>query len=105
MLISIGLAAFWVEDTAPFYWIYQKILFIIGGLIIPLDVYPEFLQKLSKWLPFNYILWGPARLFVRFDTALLKQVLLNQAIWIGITGALAHLIYRRGVRKVVVHGG
>ncbi len=30
--LSIGLLAFWFEDTNVFYWIYQKTTFVLGGL-------------------------------------------------------------------------
>jgi ABC-2 type transport system permease protein len=35
---AIGLCAFWVQDTAPIYWVFQKSVFVLGGLIVPLDL-------------------------------------------------------------------
>ncbi|HBY07164.1 MAG TPA: ABC transporter permease, partial [Chloroflexi bacterium] len=60
----IGLLAFVVEDVAAFQWIYQKLAFIFGGLLIPLDFYPAWLQTIAKALPFSAMIYGPARLFV-----------------------------------------
>jgi hypothetical protein len=37
----IGLSAFVVEDVSAFTWIYQKLAFIFGGMLIPLDFYPH----------------------------------------------------------------
>ena len=48
----IGLLAFALEDVSAFTWIYQKLAFIFGGLLIPLDFYPQWLQVISKAMPF-----------------------------------------------------
>ena len=53
MASSIGLLAFVVEDTFPFRLIYQKLIFIIGGLLIPLDFLPVGLQRIARLLPFS----------------------------------------------------
>lgn len=37
---SIGMLAFWFEDTQPFFWIYQKLVFTLGGLFLPLELLP-----------------------------------------------------------------
>ena len=60
----IGLLAFVVEDVSAFTWIYQKLAFIFGGMLIPLDFYPHWLQVVAKALPFSSTIYGPARLFV-----------------------------------------
>src|SRR5512136_2997657 len=70
----IGLAAFVAEEVAPFEWIYQKFVFILGGMLVPLDFYPAWLQVIAKSLPFAYMMYGPARLFVRPDLQLFIQI-------------------------------
>ena len=61
--MSLALLAFWVEDTGPFFWIYSKVLFTLGGLFVPIDIYPEWLRRVAVMMPFNYVLYQPARLF------------------------------------------
>ena len=63
----IGLSAFWVEDTAPIEWIYAKLLYTIGGLLLPLDLFPGWLAAISRSLPFAAIMYAPARAFVDFS--------------------------------------
>ena len=41
---AIGLSSFWVQDAQPVFWIWQKLAFVVGGLIIPLDIYPDWLR-------------------------------------------------------------
>lgn len=101
----IGLAAFVAEDVAPFEWIQQKLAFIFGGLLIPLDFYPGWLQTLARFLPFSSSMYAPARLFVAADTSSFAPMLELQWVWIiALVCALA-LAYRRGVSYLTVNGG
>jgi ABC-2 type transport system permease protein len=101
----IGLAAFISEEVAPYEWIYQKFAFIFGGLLIPLDFYPDWLQTIAHALPFPSMLYGPARLFVKADIDLFASVLLQQAIWIFVLGVVLAIAYRRGLAYITVNGG
>jgi ABC-2 type transport system permease protein len=101
----IGLSAFLVEDVAPFMWIYQKFIFILGGFLIPLDFYPDWLQVIAKALPFSAMIYGPSKLFVQPSWELLGQVMLLQAVWIIALGATLVIAYRRGVAYLTVNGG
>jgi ABC-2 type transport system permease protein len=101
----IGLSAFLVEEVSPFMWIYQKFVFILGGFLIPLDFYPDWLQSIAKALPFAYMIYGPSKLFVAPSMGLLLGVLSMQAVWITALGAILVLSYRRGVAYLTVNGG
>jgi len=101
----IGLAAFVSEEVAPYEWIYQKFAFVFGGLLIPLDFYPGWLQTIAHALPFPSMLYGPARLFVTADLNLFASVLWQQALWILVLGIVLSLAYRRGLAYLTVNGG
>lgn len=101
----IGLSAFLVEDVAPFMWIYQKFIFILGGFLIPLDFYPDWLQVIAKALPFSAMIYGPSKLFVDPSWGLLGQVMLLQVVWIMALGTTLVIAYRRGVAYLTVNGG
>lgn len=101
----IGLAAFVFEDVTAFAWIYQKLAFILGGLLIPLDFYPAWLQSIAKALPFASMVYGPAKLFVAPGAGLFVNTLLMQVAWIAALGLLLSLVYRRGLAYLTVNGG
>lgn len=105
MASSIGLLAFLTEDTFSFRLIYQKLIFILGGLLIPLDFLPDWLRRIAEMLPFAYTTYAPARLFVAFDGALFARLLAMQVLWIGITVTLLTLQYRWAVRRLSINGG
>jgi ABC-2 type transport system permease protein len=101
----IGLAAFVSEEVAPYEWIYQKLAFILGGLFIPLDLYPLWLQNIARYLPFAYMLYGPARLFIAPDIGLFLNVLGGQIFWLAVLGGLLFFFYSRGMRRLAINGG
>jgi ABC-2 type transport system permease protein len=101
----IGLAAFIVEEVAPLEWIYQKLAFILGGMLIPLDFYPGWLQTLAKGLPFAYMMYGPAKLFVKQDILLFAQIISGQLLWLAVLGGLLGLAFSQGMRRLAVNGG
>jgi len=101
----IGLAAFVTEDVAAFEWIYSKTLFLLGGLLIPLDFYPAWLRTLTQALPFSYTVYGPARLFVEPGLERFGMLLLGQTAWLVALGLLLALLYRKGVTWLTINGG
>jgi ABC-2 type transport system permease protein len=101
----IGLAAFITEEVRAFEWIYQKILFILGGLLIPLDFYPDWLQKVALATPFAYTIYGPARLFVEPTLDRFLRVFLGQTLWLVGLGLLLVFLYRRGMSWLTINGG
>jgi viologen exporter family transport system permease protein len=101
----IGLAAFVAEEVAPFEWIYQKLVFILGGMLIPLDFYPVWLQGVAKAFPFAYMMYGPARLFVRPEMQVFIQIILGQIFWLAVLGGLLALAFTRGTRRLAINGG
>jgi ABC-2 type transport system permease protein len=103
--LSIGLLAFWFEDTYAFYWIYQKLTFTLGGLFLPLMLFPGWLRVIAQRLPFSSIAYAPARLVAGVDPRLVLGTVSTQLFWLALLAGVAALIYRGGVRRVNINGG
>jgi ABC-2 type transport system permease protein len=103
--LLIGLAAFWLEDTSGLRLIYSRLVMILGGMLIPLELFPEQLQPILRALPFASILYGPARMFVQPDPAFLLDLFLRQGIAVLIFGGLIAVIYRSAVKRINANGG
>lgn len=101
----LGLLAFFTEDVDSFVLIYNKILFILGGMMIPLDFFPAWLRDLSTALPFSYAIYAPARIFVQFDWNRWVGVVLGQVAWIAMFAVALRLMFRWGMRRVSINGG
>ncbi len=103
--VLIGLMAFWIEEVMPIFWIYQKLLFTVGGMFLPLELFPDWLRRVAEWLPFQFITYVPARAFVAFEPEFVLRAVVGQAVYIVILTALVMLVWRRAQRRLVVHGG
>jgi ABC-2 type transport system permease protein len=101
----IGLSAFWVEDTTPIDWIYAKLVFTLGGMFLPLELFPDWLAQIARWLPFASMAYAPARLFVAFEWPMFGSVVLTQVIWLVALGMCLKVIFGKAVTRVVAHGG
>ncbi|HRK87997.1 MAG TPA: ABC-2 family transporter protein [Anaerolineales bacterium] len=105
MMALIGLAAFVVEETNSFELIYQKFVFVLGGMMLPLDLFPQWLQEIVRVLPFPYMMYAPARLFVKPEFDLFWQMLAGQWLWVGALVVLLALAYRGSEKALTVNGG
>ncbi len=101
----IGFIAFVTEEITAFEWIYSKMRLLLGGVLIPLDFFPDWLQNAALSLPFAYTVYGPARLFVDPNTERFADLLLAQAAWLGLFGLLLAVLYRKGARWLTINGG
>ena len=102
---AVGLAAFWIEDSKPIYWVYQKFLFILGGLMIPLNLYPDWVSSWAVWTPFAAFLYSPARSMIELSWVSFVMSLSVAVFWSAISVYLLFRLYRSCVQDVVVQGG
>jgi ABC-2 type transport system permease protein len=105
MTMMLSLCSFWVEETRGLVFVYNKILFIIGGLMLPLEIFPHYLQTISHWLPFQTVAYFAANAGVHFEWITIGKRLLIQLTWIFFLSFLLRIIYQKGVRKLHVNGG
>ncbi len=103
--LCLGLGAFWVEDTWAFRILYSRITMLLGGMMLPLDVFPEWLRRIASALPVSSIVYGPVSTFLRFNAQNWLSVLLRQGLWIAAIVALSRATFGMGVKKVNVQGG
>ncbi len=101
----IGLSAFVTEETSAFEWIYSKVLFLLGGLLIPLDFFPPWLRSIAQATPFAYTLYGPARLFVDPSLERFYALVLGQLTWLAVLGLIVTLAYRKSIAWLAINGG
>ena len=104
LITSIGLLSFYIEDATPFYWVYSKIILVLGT-IFPIEYFPKVMQPVLKFSPVYVVSYGPAKSFVDFSINNFLLIILAQVIYILIAYLLCAFIYKKGVRKLNVKGG
>ena len=95
-------AAFWVRDAQASWFVYQKLVLILGGVLLPLQVMPSWLERVAVWLPFASVAYAPARLASgHFE----PHLLVVQAGWVVALLATAAAIFAAGERRLQAVGG
>jgi ABC-2 type transport system permease protein len=102
---SIGLSAFWLHDTTPVYLVWQKLIFVLGGLMVPLSLYPDWLQALARHLPFASFLYEPGRIVLEGSRSVRPGLLLELLGWLALAALVVARLERLGRRSIEVQGG
>ena len=105
LVAGIGLGAFWMEDTSGVYFVYTRVSMLLGGLLIPIELFPEAIRSIANALPFAPMIHGPARLALSPDATGLPDTLASLATAMMVIGALVALTYRVALTRVTVQGG
>ncbi len=102
---SIGLLAFWTEDTNSFSFVFSRLTLVLGGVLAPLEIFPQPLRSIAQALPFSAILYGPARTLVHFELYPFLGLLEQQFITLAVGGGILFAIYSVAIRRVSINGG
>ena len=104
LITCIGLFSFFIEDANPFYWLYSKLILIVG-VLFPIEYFPKIIQPILNFSPVYVVSYGPAKLFVDFTFDKFIGILIAQIIYIIIGYLLCLFIYKKGVKRLNVNGG
>ena len=100
VMVALGLGAIWTTDASPLAWVWQKLHFVLGGLMLPLMVYPSWLQSLANWTPFPHLLGNLAAPLARGEAVHSYGAALRLAASAVVFGALLALISSLASRRV-----
>ena len=79
---------------------------IFSGLIVPLPLFPDWLQPFLNWQPFRGLADVPFRIYSgNIPPGEILPELFFILVWTVALVVLGRLILRRGVRRMVVQGG
>ncbi len=101
---SIGLSAIRLQDCTPLCWIWQRAVFLLGGLVMPIHLYPEGVQSLIQYLPFAVLLYKPASLVLGGGSTFCFAVG-GILFWSLVAIALAEILYRKAMNQLTINGG
>lgn len=79
---------------------------ILSGLVVPLPLYPDWLQPFLRWQPFRGLADVPYRIYSgNIPPAEASPELLWVLGWTVVLVVLGRVVLRLGVRRMVVQGG
>ncbi|APW58740.1 ABC transporter permease [Paludisphaera borealis] len=104
--VSVGMVGFWFLEVTSLLYIVMTLNFFISGHMLPLDLLPEPWSTLLKILPFQYMAYFPAVVFLGKIRG--WQLVLHlglELLWAVGFMALARVLYRAGLKRYSAYGG
>jgi ABC-2 type transport system permease protein len=98
--------AFWTLEIQALQLIVTWLTDLFGGEIIPLVIFPVFLQRIAFLLPFAAMFSTPLLIYVGvIKPDRYVQVLGAQLFWVIVLAVVATFVWRAGAKRIVVQGG
>jgi viologen exporter family transport system permease protein len=103
----IGLFGFYSESVWGLSITKEIIVTVFSGALIPLQFFPEGIQKVLFWLPFQAIYHTPLMMIARPNQGLdiLLPMILVQLLWAITLFVLARLFYNQAIKVLRIAGG
>ncbi len=105
----IGMIGFWFLEVTSVLYVINTLAFFVSGHMFPLDLLDSFspvLVTVLKLLPFNYLAYFPAAIFLgHVEGPALVQGLLIEAAWAVAFVVLSRVLFRFGLRRYSAFGG
>lgn len=104
--LCIGFIGFWTNDIMGITTLYEVVASVLGGILIPIALLPDWLQVIAWLLPIQAIYSVPLTILLgKSEGADLGWGIALQLGWIIVLYALATVLWRAGLRQYESVGG
>ena len=98
--------SFWFLEVSSLLFIYMMLNYFLSGHMIPLDLLGPTVNSVVQWLPFKYLAYQPAAIFLgRYDDTQLVRELLVEAAWVVVLLLACRGAFARGLKRDTAFGG
>lgn len=102
----MGLCAFWFLEVSSLVFVYMLLSYFLSGHMLPLDWLPEPYGDAIRWLPFKYLAFVPAAVWLqKYSHWQLLLELLQGFAWVVVLFGLNRIALSRGLRRYSAFGG
>lgn len=102
----IGLIGFWFLEVSSLLFVYMLLSFFLSGHMFPIDILPEPWQSIVSYLPFKYLAYFPAAIYLQkiqgWELVFELCVLVGWTLFFYI---LTRVCYHRGLIRYSGYGG
>lgn len=101
-----GMLTFWFLEIQGFVILSMAIETVLGGQMFPLDLLPDWIYRIARFLPFYYQMYFPGAILTgRIELPAVVQGLWIQSGWVFALLLVNQLLWRRGLRRHTAVGG
>jgi viologen exporter family transport system permease protein len=102
----IGSLAFWVDQAGSLFEIWLGLFGVFSGYLVPLELFPDWVEAVARFLPFRYMLAFPVEMVIGMTprAAALGELAVQWG-FVGLLGLGARLTWRLGLRRFAAFGG
>ncbi|MCK4261441.1 MAG: ABC-2 family transporter protein [Halanaerobiales bacterium] len=104
--LVLSFLTFWLLNISGIFALIQFVTSFLAGILVPLNLFPNWLRTLSEFLPFKYLGYAPSVLI--FTDVGYKEVLsvfIGAVIWIVILWVLVKFLWKVGIKEYGAFGG
>lgn len=102
----VSLAAFWTPDARGILRMTGAVFQLLSGFIMPLRLLPDWFVSLANLTPFPSMVNTSVEIYLgTYQGVQVWNALFIQLIWILILVVAAELVFRAGLRHLVIQGG
>ena len=84
-------------------WVFRVLFTIasnfLAGAIIPLDLFPKWLQEVLAYTPFPYLTYVPAKAYMGENPFSMAQSVATLGLWTVLAIFFANFVWNRGLRR------
>jgi ABC-2 type transport system permease protein len=103
---AIGMIGFWFLEVSSLLFIYMLFSFFLSGHMFPLTLLPEGIESFVSFLPFKYLAYFPAAIFLgKIPSEDLPMEMAIEAAWLVFFIIVCRVAYARGVNRYSGYGG
>jgi len=101
----IHLSAFWVDDLTGILSVVYLLQTVLSGQLFPIDFLPGPIARVVAWMPFPYIFYLPAKVYLGAPGSETLAGLATAAAWLLLTGLAIRGAWSAGLRIYHARGG
>ena len=103
---SLGMLCFWTTRGAAIFDLYMTVELLLSGRLVPLPLMPDWVQEISRFLPFQWAFYFPIESLVGdLSNQELAQGLFVQLFWILVGLAIFRVAWRSAIKHYSAVGG
>ena len=102
---AMGMLVFWTENATFLRMAKSGLFTVFAGHMIPLWFYPDWLLRITNFLPFRFVVFEPIAIYTGYASMSVGNILLVQLLWIAILAVIQMLMWSRVRNRIFVQGG